>query len=949
MNAVEKVLLENIDNPKACFIFPTEIAASRWADHLLGIRGGTVAMRKFIAWDTFKRDSMRSKVQNKKSVPSALRTIFTGRLIRENAELTAQGKAPFFTSLIRKEWALQASHFTSWIASLLPQLALWYAKSTGRPVNTILAETVNKNNFDAEDNDMYNLAYRYAQFLEQYGLFEPAWETPPFDDASKDCYIFFPESLSDYGEYRELLAASDHVKTIYAENAGNIPCDTFFYTNSRSEITEASLYIRALREKGVEWDSIAVCIPDSRYYEPYVLQEFKNRNIPFVKRSGKALSDYPAGMFFSAVLKCCTGDFSFTSFTNLVLNANLPWRYSALIHALAGFGIENNCICSWVETVNGTEKKINVWEEAFKRPYGRLDPRYPDLFNSLRKHLLSLRNAQSFAEIRREYFVFRENFFDMELCGEETNLILSRCISELMYLCEIEKDFPDVKPVDPFKFFTEYLREVVYLAQQTTSGVSILPYKTAACAPFDCHIVLGANQKSLSEVFSELQYLPRNKREKLGMIEEDASCAFIGLQKYNSFRQAAFFCAERTFSGYEIPHSGINAQEKPSERYAQINGFQDKFAADYFKAESNNDISILHEVQNKGFNEWKLRRKTRGQGGGIWKSSDVIENLIKEFYSNNESQKNKYGVSASSLSIYYQCSLKWLFQRVLNVENNEIDASLMADNIIGDVYHAVLCAFFDNFKELSFNAPDFLDDIPVPPDSYKSMLQTAIDGVFAIFPKLHPDKETKMSGLTAMLLLAEKHIIQYRIERFLGYFLLYFSGCTVIGAEIPYQSGRDTYFFKGNVDIVLKNELNEYIIIDFKTKKTPKRDDCTEELADFQMPMYITLTEDNKKITVTTALFFSIIDKTPQVIFGTIKNINTNEVIPKKEEDRIMRGSEKAASIFNEFINKSERYAREISSCDFSVFQTEYAECKECMFSKICRTVYKINGIKIQV
>jgi len=98
MNPVENVLLQNIGNPNSLFIFPTDIAASRWADHLLRLRGGAVAMNKFIAWDVFKQNSIKSKVQNKKSIPSALRKIFVSRLIAENAEAAKQGKTPVFTS-----------------------------------------------------------------------------------------------------------------------------------------------------------------------------------------------------------------------------------------------------------------------------------------------------------------------------------------------------------------------------------------------------------------------------------------------------------------------------------------------------------------------------------------------------------------------------------------------------------------------------------------------------------------------------------------------------------------------------------------------------------------------------------------------------------------------------------------------------------------------------------
>ena len=69
MNSVETILLENIDKDNSRFIFPTDIAASRWADHLLRLKGGSAAMNKFIAWDVFKQNSIKSKVQNKKRKP----------------------------------------------------------------------------------------------------------------------------------------------------------------------------------------------------------------------------------------------------------------------------------------------------------------------------------------------------------------------------------------------------------------------------------------------------------------------------------------------------------------------------------------------------------------------------------------------------------------------------------------------------------------------------------------------------------------------------------------------------------------------------------------------------------------------------------------------------------------------------------------------------------------
>jgi len=960
VNHVETVLLENIDALNTCFIFPTDVAASRWADHLLHLRGGTVAMNKFIAWDVFKQNSIKSKVKNKKSIPSALRKIFAGRIVRENAEAVEEGNEPVFSSLIRRQWAAQASQFTPWLTELLPQLGAWFYKTTGLRIGAILSEDAQNAALELEgdDRDLFVLARHYAQFLEKHGLFEPAWETPPFNDEGMECFIFFPESLSDYSEYRELLAASNHVKTISASNVEDLKSDTFFYTNSRSEITEAALYIRTLYEKrGIEWDSIAVCIPDTENYEPYVFREFANRNIPFVKRSSKPLTGYPAGQFFLSALDCASQDFSFSALTSLILNRNLPWKDTAQIDNLVDFGINNNCIISWVEEGDSEKKYINVWEDAFEKPYRGVDPAARRFFNDLRHRVRALRTSKSFAEVRRQYFIFREHFFDMDNCSAETDLVLSRCISELMYLTEIEKDFPDVPAVDPFLFFTEHIGEVNYLAQQKTSGVNILPYKTAACAPFDCHIILGAGQESLSVVFSSLEFLPRRKRESLGFFDEDASAAFINLHKCNSFVNAAFFCSEQTFSGFTIPHSKIDSPSEPRENYSSDLELRENFGEDYYRMENfitDNGVIKLHKNQMDGFEKWKSRRKYKDSLKRKWRADNKLLELIRKKYASDPQSLGKYRVSSSSLQTYFQCSLKWLYERVLNIENVQMEANLMAENVAGMVYHAVLNLFFTKIieREEALLKPDYSDRGPSLPDDYRKLLKESVNVIFSSFPLILPGEKLQMSSLTARLLRAGKRHFLFNLENCLSNFLSLFAGCSVAGCETLLQVQRGTFFLNGKLDCILEapskeKDAKKYIIIDFKMGNPPKRADCTitEEngLSDFQLPMYITLAEENKNIEVHTALFYSIFHLRPEVIIGTVQDVNTEVVTPKKEDERILYKSEMYNRIFDEFNQKTRQFADEISCGNFSVFESEYIECKACEYNRICRTVYVIN------
>jgi hypothetical protein len=874
--------------------------------------------------------------------------------------------------LIGVQWADRASAFVPYLAKILPQLGTWFAKTTGLSIKTILgtdaaqeaearetAAQIKTFRFENDEKDMFVLAKHYAQFLERHGLFEPAWETPPFDEEGTECFIFFPASLSDYGEYRELLASSGHVKTIDACGDESPPCDTFFYTNSRREITEAALYIRALHEKhGVGWDEIAVCIADPQDYEPYVIREFTNRNIPFVRRISKPLSDYPAGSLFRSVLDCVSRDFSFSSFVSLILNKNLPWKDTDRINSLVTFGKNNNCFYSWIEKDGVEERYVNVWEDAFKRPLGGIDPETRKFFERVKQRLLVMRHAASFSELRKQYFIFREQFLDMEKCGEEADLVLSRCIAELMTLVQIEKDFPDASAVDPFAFFAEHLGETYYLAQSKTSGVAILPYKAAAAAPFDCHIILGADQENLSLVYTHLDFLPKKKREQLGIPDEDASEAFISLHKYNSVRNSAFFCSEQTFSGFTIPHSKTGSPSEPKDRYATDPSFCDKFSLDHYSIESSFCSSLsfsggtepvrLHESQIKGFTEWKNRRKKESGQGGRWSTGEKLQELINLKYTKD----GKVNVSASSMQPYFQCSLKWLFERVFSLENVQIETSLMAENISGIVYHAVLNHFL---TELKNSGEKLLEPVNAEygialPETYAKLLERSIDTVFDGFPSLHQGKETHMSALTSRLLSAGKKDFQYHLENCLSQFISYFAGCIVAGSEIAYQAERESFTLKGIVDCILKDtsetDNGKYIIVDFKLKKLPKRDDCTggeNGLSNFQLPMYITLAEENNKFSVYTALFYNILESQAEVLTGTIRDMNTGKVIPKKEEDRIIRGSEWYNSIFDEFNKKTEQFSQEISTGNLTVFETKVSNCFNCAYHRICRTVYIVG------
>ena len=962
MNPVETVLLNNINKPNVLFVFPTDTSVSRWADHLLGLTGGTIAMNKFIAWDKFKQKSIKSRVQGRSSIPSALRKIFVGRLVDENSQAVKNGKQAVFSSLIRVEWAEKAGHFTPWLTDILPQLGAWFSKSTGLSIDNIQSTEAKEKSvsFIDDDKDMFVLAGRYAQFLKENKLFEPAWETPPFNHEGLECFIFFSKALSDFCEYKELLSNNDHVTLIDAELTDEIKSSTFFYTNSRSEITEAALFIRSLHEKqNIAWDSIAVCIADTESYEPYVLREFTNRNIPFVTRISKALSDYPAGSFFQSILDCNTKKYSFSSLVSLLMNKSIPWKNTEIIDKLIQFGIKNNCMYSWTENINGKEKHINIWEDAFEKPFTEKSENNDEseriFFNDLKNQLSALRSSKTFNELRAHYFNFRDTFIDNDSWTEKSDLIMSRCIAELTELTELEKEFPDVIAVDPLLFFTEYLTEISYLEQKKESGVVILPYKTAASAPFQSHIVLGAGQDNLSIIFKRLAFLPRKKRESLQIIDEDASVSYINLHKYNSFTCSAFFCSSQTFSGFAIPHSKIDAPLNPKDHYRTEPEYKEYFSFDYYKEESKFCYSILsktefdgktlvrlHKNQIDGFIEWRKRKQA------IAARENVKYGKVKDFIDSIFYKNDKPGISPSSLKDYYTCSYFWLFKRVFDLHNEQIEADMM-DNIAGSVYHAVFNHFFIEIKKTGnpLLAPLFNEQGLALPELYKELLDKSLKNVFESFPLLLPKKDPQMSSLTSRLIQAERKDYQYYLENFIINFLKYFTGCKVVECEKYYQIDEKDYILNGYVDFILKNLEGNYIIVDFKLKNIPDRDTCTGEgdkgLTDFQLPSYIKLVEENTEYKVYTALFYSILDIKPSVLIGTLCDTEIKKIIPSNEDEQILRDSERYKLLFDEFKKKTNQFAQDILNGELTILPKNDNDCLNCDYRRICRTTYVIG------
>lgn len=919
-----------IENRNTVFVFPTQICASMWCDKSLEFSGKTaVALERFIAWDDFKSSAIRSSCQNKTAVPSAMRSIFAENIIQKNA---AQ---PFFKNIINVEFAKNAERFSTWIASLLPSLSLWKKKFEQSNAEA-----------DDEDSDFLELYQRYSDFLSENNLFDPAWETPPFYSDGKKYVIFFPEILMDFTEYKTILESSDDIAlvSIPAELKTEVFPDGYFYTNSRIELKEVAHYVRNIHaEKKIRWDKIAVSVPNLDTYGPYLDREFELYQIPHVLKNGTPLSGSGVGRFFNQLKECKSENFSYRTVKNLLLNKELPWKEPGVNDMLILFGRENNCLCSY--EYNG--KNVDVWEEAFLHPLDfsakeRIEPFYSEL----KKCVSNIVNAKTFAEIRTFYFSFREKFFDFssENFSEQNDNILSRCISELGSLIDLEEQFSESSVFEiasPYRFFCSYLDGKMYVPQNSERGVQILPYRTACCAPFDVHIVVDASQSSTSVVYTQLPFLSDDKRKKLGFSnDENVSQDFILLYKMSAQVEALFTCSEKTFDSYEFLNSYLSEKDcRPKKKCSGETFVKDDSYARERNSYLENDKTLFPEMifsaEKIGFENWRKTEVPVELSKKL--SAEKKENSLSEILEEKIIRNGKVLLSVSKLNLFYSCPRKFLFKQIYGVEQEGNAAELIDKFEIGNLNHKIMELFCAEIKQKNMTL-QVADETNALPETHLQILKTAVDEAI---------ENEEISHLGKSLLITSRTAIEKKITSAVLRFSKLFSGYSVLETETEYKYIPDGKKYEINlrIDCLLCSPDGECVLVDFKNTDSAFPKQCFYEpekksAPNFQLPVYKFAVEHCGKTqrTVSACLFFALEKSNTEkkILFSEIDE----QKLKKKEDENALFAltQEKCFELIDEC-------AEMILNHDFvpEKIGVEHTTCRSCMYKSMCRRTFAVG------
>ena len=952
---IGKIIKENIKKENSVFIFSTELCTSSWAEWcvknpaLSGVKA--VGLEHFMAWDSFKREYVVAKDASKHAVPSVLRKIFVNDLLYQNAKAAKEGKELLFKSIISGEYAEDGYSFAAWLSSNLSSLKLWHDRFEPWSQQ-------NPDQIDAEDSDYLLLFNKYKEFLGNE-MFEPSWIGAEFNDTAKEFFIFYPEQFNDFDEYDSLLTQSQSVHLYVLPEESKLPLKVHCYSDARKELRRTALYLRDLNSKGVSYNDIALHVPELEVYEPYLKRELKNYCIPFVLRAGQKVTVNNAGSIFEDFNNCINNNFDYDSVRACLMNTYIPWQSPEINENLVRIGQELHIICNY-----SNQKEEDQWIKALKKTSStnELELR---LYKKFRDYVESMCKAESFKDIQQMWFAFKNEFLQKDGFNQSADNVLSRCIKCLNDLIQIENDYVIPRGLvinNHFEFFLNELRDIQYTTQEKLIGVNIFDYKVAASSAFKYNVVLNCAQNAVNIGFKKLGFLTSQKREKLGIHDNDkVSLAYLRLySKFNTETESPtiYSFSEKSLNGFAIPHNSLKKMSE--EPFAELDKMDFiKNEGKWFLYGCKKDCSVPQELSDKQieqFKLWKERFESKSDAAGdncrIWE-------LAKASLSSRKIKgvgEDVLKITQKDMSDFFPCPRKWIFSDVLKLKDDTLDAVLFNYFDQGVINHKILELLFNEFKVLpvaSESDGSFGEQEALVYDKINACADKAIHS---------SDMPFKDSPIVITVLESQKSTFVDIITNFLRDFCRPqdassnpgYGGCKVVSTESWNGIKYDDYALCGKIDCILVNDEDQIVIVDYKNNSVPAINDCivdetTGLLENFQCAMYVDLWNiGHDSVRVSRMTFRSITNTLPsgkKIIISENKTSSRDKsVTPEEFETTLELFHEYTDTMYDSVSKGSLEPSFKAEEAKLKV--DAYANCRSCAFKSICRTSFTVTGKK---
>jgi len=708
MDIVKKVLKENLPDNTVRFIFPSEVSASFWRRKSLDLSDmKAVLSDRFISWDKFKEEYF---ALNQEGIPvnSIMRNLFAVSLLEENK------KKGFFRYIIPPEHKENSGSFGKLIASLLPKLPG-------------LVSDVHERNLSLPPGmvaDFMFLQERYFEFLGKGGLFEPGWMTAGISGLDGLHYLFFPEVIMDYGEFRSDLAGIENFREVSQVNTCGR--DILKFHSSAAEIKWLLTEIDNLLYQGIDPGDIVITAADTEGWRERLEAAAALRSIPLSFHGGLPLSSYPGASFFKSIRMCFTSGFSSDAVKQLLLNGALPWKEEFPASQLVSFGIEHNCFVNY--RLGG--RVVDLWEKKLERAEksGLLEA-----YRRIRNSVSAVNRAETFTKLKGEVQKFISVFLDTgKWEGTETLREFQFALDSLNSAADAAGKCPDLSIPSPFDFWLSVMDEKIYVPRRKRGGISVYPYRVAGGIGVKWHFLPGFSQRVSAVIKDDYPFIRDDQKKSVSSSKIDFTEDFISLF-CSSGENVVFSMSSDSFGGPEIPPTDFVARNAVKNHIPGSSGSVDLFdmEAGFWKGISGPPDRIP-EVMARGL-ENALDTVLAGKEIDYTVKRTGSGSLKKAFEDKIFREPGIFEVSPTMLDSFYSCPYAFFLNYVLDIGSPGFSMSFKDHMLIGNIIHR---SFKDLFSFINKATGSF---DPAEIDSYREEAFRITDRIFSYYERIGRD------------------------------------------------------------------------------------------------------------------------------------------------------------------------------------------------------------------
>jgi len=485
---------------------------------------------RFLSWDSFKESAffLRSELR---PVNALIRRLFAELLTLRNLS------DPFLEALVPRSFSENSGAFAEYISAILPSLAALLDET--RNADATILET-------ALFRDYQRLSAEYQEFLDEHGLFEPGSLRPERVSPARHTYIFFPETIDDFGMFRSIIADCRDI-TVVPTADQSLP-ELRVYGTAIEEIRAILDEIEQALDSGIGQHEIMVTIGDSTSVRPFLESEARLREVPLQFRGGAPLTDSIGAGIFPRVLEAVESGYTVAALAAVVRNPAVPWRNPQEMYTMLNGMVEHGA--------EGRAVEVRSRLKAATRYDSRNGAAVLGAFERFSRPLDAMSRAGTFRALQTAVMEFGRELLDSGAWDTESERVYERALVLLQELVGAAEYLGELK-LSAARIWISMLRKESYVARSPASGIPVYSYRVAAGSSPRLHFIMGTTQRNCRLKSDPFSFVREDHKAALGLSSTDQSEAV--LQLYASSGERVVFTASREgFHGAELPEPAFS-------------------------------------------------------------------------------------------------------------------------------------------------------------------------------------------------------------------------------------------------------------------------------------------------------------------------------------------------------------------------------------------------------